>query len=148
VNRKHFQNDVAFEEKILLLRLQPELSWVRIVFILKQGWATTTIFVRGSHCAFLGALRARFQSKNIKAMIKLKIWSAGRMLTPAGLKNHSLIIEPCKVLFLFFGLQSIQNICKQVMYGFIPGQIICPDCSNAILLRSKNYFDPEKTNFF
>jgi hypothetical protein len=30
---------------------------------LAQGWAT--IFVRGPHCAFLGASRARFQSKRL-----------------------------------------------------------------------------------
>ncbi len=35
---------------------------------LNQGWAT--IYVRGPHCAFLGASRARFQSKKLIYSLK------------------------------------------------------------------------------
>ncbi len=42
---------------------KPLSVYHRTSLVLEQGWAT--IFVRGPHCTFLGASRARFQSKRL-----------------------------------------------------------------------------------
>ncbi len=78
-----------------------------------QGWAT--IFVRGPHCAFLGAFWARLQSKKVNK--KLKIWSSRAGCGPRAVCYPLLFYNHKKVMYGVMGSQvvyiNILRICKK-----------------------------------